>query len=73
MTQTITPEQQAMIEEAIADKLRDEKDEIAASLGIHPEAEGEWTRDEAIRIINECDSIWRASITDLILSSYPAS
>ena len=56
-----------MVEEALADVLRFEKDDIAASLGIKPEEDGDWTHDEAVRIIEECDRLYRASVIERIL------
>jgi len=47
-------------------------DDIAAELGIHPQWRdgfGEWTAEEASRIIAECDEQWRDSVVEWVLTS----
>ena len=51
-----------MVEERLGDMPHWKKDDIAVSLGIHPKTEGEWTGEEAARIVAESDRLYRASI-----------
>ena len=56
-----------MVEERLGDMLHWKKDDIAVSLGIHPKTEGEWTGEEAARIVAECDRLYRASIISVLV------
>ena len=56
-----------MVEERLGDMLHWKKDDIAVSLGIHPKTEGEWTGEEAARIVAESDRLYRASIISVLV------
>ena len=71
-TLVLMPEQEEEVERQLAEILLDNMDDIAAELGIHPQWQdgfGEWTDDEACRIIAECDEQWRDSVVEWVLTS----
>lgn len=68
MENALTPEQEARVEEILADDiLHFEKYTIAASLGIPQDRD--WTQEEADRIIAECDRLYKARVIERVLSS----
>lgn len=68
MKNTLTAEQENMVEERLGDVLHWKADEIAASLGIHSRDEDDWTDEEAARIVAECDRLYRPLFVTCVLS-----
>jgi len=65
----IDPEMQERIEEDLVAVLAEEKDNIAISLGIPPQWAGEWTPEEAQRIVDEVDRKYRDAFTSVRVGS----
>lgn len=47
------------VEENLADKFVQEQDSVGASLGLTRQPNGQWSDEDAERIIAEIDRIWR--------------
>lgn len=70
----LTPEQEERVEELLAEALASNMDDIAAELGIHPQWSdgfGEWTAEEAMRIIEESDRRSREGAVEWVLMLHP--
>jgi hypothetical protein len=74
MNPQLTLEQEEEVERRLADILLHSMDEIAEELGIHPRERdgfGEWTAEEASRIIAECDEQYRDGVIETVLMFAP--
>jgi hypothetical protein len=70
MDRKLTPEQEEEVERQLAESLAENMDDIAAELGIHPQWRdgfGEWTAEEAARIIEESDRQSRDGVIEYVL------
>jgi hypothetical protein len=59
MSKNLTPDQQEVVEENLTEKFVSEQDNVAATLGLQRQPNGQWSDEDADRIVAEIDRIWR--------------